>query len=101
LKIKCILQNKNFLLAHTDHPGFHILKNQGKNIFSAQWHGGFPPKNLHSFLRVYHPSQPQHSVRAKITKAINKKGQFSLKILKATSPFKIDTPWVSYFKKPR
>ena len=37
---------KIVFVAHMDHPGFHITKNLGKNLWQAQWFGGGPRAHL-------------------------------------------------------
>src|SRR6185312_2350719 len=36
------------LVAHTDHPGFHIIKKLRPHTFAAKWFGGHPPKMKNS-----------------------------------------------------
>ncbi len=41
-------------IAHTDHPGFHIVKSEKKNIYKALWYGGAPFKQMKGKrVRVY------------------------------------------------
>ena len=37
---------KIVFVAHMDHPGFHITKKLGKNLWQAQWFGGGPRAHL-------------------------------------------------------
>ncbi len=65
--------NRLLLFAHTDHPGFHIHKQEGKTL-SARWYGGAPFKNMQGAkVRVYDPSLAAISHIGKITSVQNGK----------------------------
>lgn len=54
-------------LAHTDHPGFHVTKQNGLNV-EALWLGGAPFKTMKgSKVKIYDPTRPEFSTSAKIT----------------------------------
>ncbi len=47
-------------IAHTDHPGFHIEKKIGKNLYKALWYGGAPFKKMKgAAVAIYHPFFPK------------------------------------------
>lgn len=54
--------NRLALVAHTDHPGFHLIKTLKKTntseTWQAKWFGGFPPKPKDSKVAIYHPKHP-------------------------------------------
>jgi putative aminopeptidase FrvX len=57
------------MLAHTDHPGFHIVKSIGKKKYSAAWFGGAPFKTMKGApVRIYNPDNIEESVQGKIAK---------------------------------
>ncbi len=61
------------LFAHTDHPGFHILKQNG-NTLLAKWYGGAPFEHMkNASVRIYDPSLAQISYTGKITSIENRK----------------------------
>lgn len=54
------------LLAHTDHPGFHVVKQTSPTKFKAHWLGGAPFSMMKgSKIRVYSPTEHK-SWKAKI-----------------------------------
>src|ERR1700683_5296103 len=57
---------KVVLIAHTDHPGFHIIKKMGSQRFQARWLGGCPPKIQGAAVAVYHPRFPGLKISGKI-----------------------------------
>ncbi|MCC6276461.1 MAG: M20/M25/M40 family metallo-hydrolase [Oligoflexia bacterium] len=77
-------RGKIVLMAHTDHPGFHLIKRQNLGFWTAQWHGGRPPKSEKAFVRIFDPDRPHWSTRAQIAK-INKKHVLTLKLLEKSS----------------
>lgn len=83
------VKNKNLLkkskrlalIAHTDHPGFHIISGISKNIYKAQWHGGHPPKVKGAKAAIYHPHLFNIKTRGIFLTNIDKKGFFKIKVL--------------------
>jgi putative aminopeptidase FrvX len=49
------------LVAHTDHPGFHLIEKLKPGLWKARWLGGAPPKVKGSTVAVYNPRFP-HAV---------------------------------------
>ncbi len=69
------------LVAHTDHPGFHLLAKK-KGLWRARWYGGCPPKMANAPLAIYHPQFPGMRLCARSASAtLDKKKEFSIKIL--------------------
>jgi putative aminopeptidase FrvX len=54
------------LIAHTDHPGFHILKQIKPYTYRAQWLGGYPPKTKGAKVAIYHPYFPKLKISGTI-----------------------------------
>ncbi len=78
------------LLAHTDHPGFHIEKKLGENLYLAQWFGGFPPKIFKAPVAIYNPQFPgERALGSIVSRKFSKKTAFQIK-LKEKSPFPIN-----------
>ncbi|MBK9294059.1 MAG: hypothetical protein IPM57_06375 [Oligoflexia bacterium] len=89
-QIKTLKLSKRIaLVAHTDHPGFHILKQLNKDTFLVKWHGGYPPRVKGSSLAIYNPQFKNKISKAKALTNIDKKGYLKIKIIK--SNFKIST----------
>jgi endoglucanase len=58
------------LIAHTDHPGFHLTEQVAKNTWKARWLGGGPGHHMKgSWVRIHHPLLPDQSIRGKIVKS--------------------------------
>jgi endoglucanase len=89
------------LLAHTDHPGFHILKAAGTKVFLAQWFGGHPPKTKNASVAIYNPKIPNQKASGKIISAKffgKSKNLFKIKIV--SSPFEISKECFGAFAYP-
>ncbi|MDZ4677080.1 MAG: hypothetical protein SGI74_06170 [Oligoflexia bacterium] len=54
------------LMAHTDHPGFHLIKKITKTQWRAQWFGGVPPKTHNAKVAIYNPLLPNKVFYGKI-----------------------------------
>lgn len=55
-------------LAHTDHPGFHVVGQAARDV-TAKWFGGAPFKTMKGKkVRIYHPEDIKMSWAGKITK---------------------------------
>jgi putative aminopeptidase FrvX len=80
------------LVAHTDHPGFHLLKEIEKNVWQAQWFGGVPPKTYLSQVAIHHPKNPGFVAKGQIISRKffgPKKNLFLIKIKK--NPFLLNS----------
>jgi putative aminopeptidase FrvX len=54
-------------LAHTDHPGFHVVK-QSKRRVDALWLGGAPFKTMKgSRVRLFDPARPEFEATGRLT----------------------------------
>ena len=73
------------LIAHTDHPGFHIEKVLNSHTYEARWLGGVPPKTLKATVALYHPQFPGKTSRGKIISKIEK-GFFKIRCENASFP---------------
>lgn len=70
------------LMAHTDHPGFHLEKRMAKNVWKARWLGGCPPKIKRAKLRIHIPQFPESRIRARcLTTSLSKDRKLKLQIL--------------------
>src|SRR4051812_17126219 len=68
------------LVAHTDHPGFHLTK-RIKVGWSAKWFGGAPPKILNSRVAIYNPLCPDKIVIGTVkSKKLSKDRSFVIQI---------------------
>ncbi len=57
------------LMAHTDHPGFHLIKKMG-TLWKARWHGGGPGHSMRGALvAIHHPSYPGAYLRGVIKRS--------------------------------
>jgi putative aminopeptidase FrvX len=71
------------LIAHTDHPGFHLQKKIKENLWLARWYGGCPPKIRKARVLIHFPDNPRVTVKGQIENAkLNKDKTFNVKILK-------------------
>jgi endoglucanase len=71
------------LMAHTDHPGFHLLNRRGSKTWTAKWLGGCPPKIHRARLAIYHPLHPKKVVRGRVASTkLNSKGEFRVEVAK-------------------
>lgn len=89
------------LVAHTDHPGFHILEHKSGNVYKAKWFGGVPPRSSGACLRIHHPLHPGKSCIGRVlSKTIDRKkgGLFELRASKG--PFEIDSTCFGAFDYP-
>jgi putative aminopeptidase FrvX len=71
------------LVAHTDHPGFHLIKETRKGIWQAQWFGGVPPQTYLAKVAIYDPQKPALVAQGQIISKKffgSKKNQFLIKI---------------------
>jgi len=60
--------------AHTDHPGFHVIKQKTKNLYLAKWFGGAPFEQMESKnVRIWSYDSNQEYIKGKIKK-VEKKG---------------------------
>lgn len=50
------------LMAHTDHPGFHLEKQISSTRWRARWFGGAPPKLKGARLAIHDPRRPGEKV---------------------------------------
>jgi putative aminopeptidase FrvX len=88
------------LLAHTDHPGFHIVSKIKENLFQAQWHGGFPPKTFKAKVSIHNPQFPgKRALGSIVSKKFSKKAIFQIK-LKGRSHFPINQDCFGAFAYP-
>lgn len=56
------------LFAHTDHPGFHIIKQKGRRVF-ARWLGGAPfSQMVGAKMAIYDPATSHKIARARVIK---------------------------------
>lgn len=67
--IKELAVGKRVLLfAHTDHPGFHILKQTDAYTLEAKWYGGAPFKKMKGAkVRIYDPALSTLSYEGRVT----------------------------------
>lgn len=70
------------LMAHTDHPGFHVLGPPRKGIVKARWLGGCPPKIRGAKIAIHIPAVPRKIIKGKIisAKLTGKKRLFDIKL---------------------
>jgi endoglucanase len=78
------------LMAHTDHPGFHVIKKINSKLLLAQWHGGHPPKMNGAKVRLHNPHLPEKSFTGKVI-TVDKKHALKIKLNKAlqTNPLNL------------
>ncbi|MGE3974536.1 MAG: hypothetical protein AB7F59_08430 [Bdellovibrionales bacterium] len=54
-------------MAHTDHPGFHVVSQKGLQV-DALWLGGAPFNTMKgSQVRIYNPTAPGQTITGKVT----------------------------------
>ncbi len=107
------MSSKVALVAHTDHPGFHILQTEvvtrsstrkanrqaGGQIFEAKWHGGHPPIMKNSRMAIHHPGFPGLMGTGQVLSEPDKKERrFFIKLL--SSPFQVGTTCFGAFDFP-
>lgn len=54
------------LLAHTDHPGFHLKKKKNRETWLARWYGGCPPDIHGAAVAIHNPSKPGTTVKGRV-----------------------------------
>jgi len=58
------------LIAHTDHPGFHLQSQVGKGLWKARWYGGAPQGDLRGAqVAIHNPRFPRRKLKGRITQA--------------------------------
>jgi putative aminopeptidase FrvX len=65
------------LMAHMDHPGFHLDTHVRGRTYQCRWYGGAPWKGMKGrFVRLHDPADLTRSVRGRIGKMIPPKDEF-------------------------
>jgi len=73
--------SRTALVAHTDHPGFHLIKKLDSSRWRAKWYGGCPPHISKARVAIHNPESPDSPIYGTIEdRKLSKEKIFVIKL---------------------